>query len=602
MSERGIATLVTVAVVLVVVIAAGVSYFFITGQPGPGAPQGGIMYEVYPETDQAPVLEFFWGPPELQLSQITRVTPYGCWEGPPEALYEPAVEMQFYTTTSHDPVYAVAKGTVVSVDRDYKTFSIRYGRNYGVTYHHVDDILDNVTPGAKVEAGTLVGYTENLGGEGWWEIELNVKRDSVCRTTPPFGYFSAESQAKLQSILEASPTWEVSGSPRTWTVTTGEDCWTKYFDAPEWWSGLYARLGYMIENFETEQDFLAANNLTWDQENGIRPVDSQGEGPIIFTCLPLNENDYNEIYPLGSLSPPGHTFPTDHVYFKLTTPWTYPPPYQVKAPADGTITEIYYSQYDWPEGSGHSGKYNDYCITITHTSTFKTKFGHLSELENWVLEQAGTLELGWNLIETPVPVSVGDVVGRLAGQGGVQGDLDMWAIDEEVTLNFIHPEKFSYGAHAVCPLDYFEDNLKAALYQKVSRTAEPRCGKIDFDQPGKLVGNWFLENTTEPLGEWEKHLVFVYDRDDPTQIRISLGGTLPITVGVYEVEGNSPDPAEVSVENGIIVYRLSGTTNWEGETATILAQVVDNERIKVEAFDGHPPDPTFTSNAKYYTR
>jgi len=245
-----------------------------------------------------------------------------------------------------------------------------------------------------------------------------------------------------------------------------------------------------------------------EEDNYPEPV----EGLITFTCLPLNENDYNEIYPLGSLSPPGHTFPTDHVYFKLKTPWTYPPPYQVKAPADGIITEIYYSQYDWPEGSGHSGKYDDYSITITHTGTFKIKFGHISELENWVLEQAGTLELGWNPIETPVPVSVGDVVGRLAGCGGVQGDLDMWAIDENVTLNFIHPEKYSYAAHAVCPLDYFEDNLKAALYQKVSRTAEPRGGKIDFDQPGKLVGNWFLENITDPLGGWEKHLAFVYDR------------------------------------------------------------------------------------------
>jgi hypothetical protein len=274
----------------------------------------------------------------------------------------------------------------------------------------------------------------------------------------------------------------------------------------------------------------------------------------------------------------------------------------VKAPADGTITEIYYSQYDWPEGSGHSGKYDDYSVTISHTSTFKIKFGHLSQLENWVLEQTGTLELGWNPIEPPVPVSVGDVVGRLPGCGGVQGDLDMWAIDENAASNFIHPEKYGTAAHAVCPLDYFEENLREVLYQKVSRTAEPRCGKIDFDQPGKLVGNWFLENTTDPLGEWEKHLVFVYDRDDPTQIRISLGGTLPITVGVYEVEGNSPDPEDVSTENGVIVYRLRGTTNWEGETATILAQVVGNERIKVEAFEGHPPSPTFTSNAKYYTR
>jgi len=326
------------------------------------------------------------------------------------------------------------------------------------------------------------------------------------------------------------------------------------------------------------------------------------EGPVTFTCVPLNEGDYTEIAPLGNLNPPGHTFPTDHIYFFFADPWAYPPPYQVKAPADGIITEIIYSQYDWHEGSGHTGKYNDYSITITHTNTFKSKLGHISELENWVLEQAGTLELGWNLVEIPIPVSVGDLVGKAGGRAGEQAAFDMWALDETVTLNFIHPEKYGDAAHAVCPLDYFEDNLKASLYQKVSRTAEPRGGKIDFDQPERLVGNWFCENITDPLGEWGKHLAFVYDRDNPSQIRISVGGTLPISVGVYQVDGNSPDPAEVSAESGIIKYRLRGTTNWEGETATILAQVVDNERIKVEAFEGHPSSPVLTSNAKYYTR
>ncbi|MFQ6129323.1 MAG: hypothetical protein ACE5OT_00735 [Candidatus Hadarchaeaceae archaeon] len=326
-----------------------------------------------------------------------------------------------------------------------------------------------------------------------------------------------------------------------------------------------------------------------------------GEGPVTFTYVPLNEGDYTEIVPLGNLNPPGHTFPTDHIYFYFTDPWAYPPPYQVKAPADGIITAISYYQYDWPEGSGHSGKFNDYGVTITHTNTFKSKLGHISELENWVLEQAGTLELGWNLVEIPIPVNAGDIVGKTGGRPGYLFAFDMWALNENVTLNFIHPEKYGDAAHAVSPLDYFEDNLKASLYEKVSRTAEPRGGKIDFDQMGKLVGNWFLENITDPLREWEKHLAFVYDRDDPSQIRVSVGGTLPISVSVYEVEGNSPDPAQVSPENGIVTYRLNEVRGG-ASTATILVQVIDDEKIKVEGFKGHLSNPTFTLNAKYYTR
>ncbi|MGC8817438.1 MAG: hypothetical protein ACP5PX_06530 [Candidatus Hadarchaeum sp.] len=53
--------------------------------------------------------------------------------------------------------------------------------------------------------------------------------------------------------------------------------------------------------------------------------------------------------------------------------------------------------------------------------------------------------------------------------------------------------------------------------------AEPLRGKIDFDQPGKVRGNWLHESTTGPTVEWEKHLAFVYDPYDPSQIRVSVG-------------------------------------------------------------------------------
>lgn len=326
------------------------------------------------------------------------------------------------------------------------------------------------------------------------------------------------------------------------------------------------------------------------------------ETPFVFTHPPLAEVEYIEISPLGSLNPPGHTFPTDHIYFYLTDPGVFPPPYQVKIPGDGVITEVIYSRYDWPGGSGHTGQYNDYSITIRHTDTFESRLGHVSELEDWLSEKLGPLEPGWSRVEPPISVSAGEVVGRAGGRAGAQAALDMWARDETVNLSFIHPEKYGFGEHAVSPLDYFEKDLRESLYLKVRRTAEPRGGKIDFDRLGKLVGNWFFEDITDPLREWDKHLTFVYDWDDPSQIRISVGGTLSMPVGVYQVEGNYPDPAEVSAESGMVVYRLMGTTNWQGETATILAQVVDSERIKVEAFEGYPPNLEFTNNALHYTR
>lgn len=78
------------------------------------------------------------------------------------------------------------------------------------------------------------------------------------------------------------------------------------------------------------------------------------------------------------------------------------------------------------------------------------------------------------------------------------------------------------GAHAVCALDYFETSIQNSLCEKVQRTVEPRGGKIDFDQPSKLVGDWIVPRNLEP----DSMLAFVYDVNDPTQLRISIGGNL----------------------------------------------------------------------------
>lgn len=243
-------------------------------EPGGGPSPGGITmnYEAYPDTDDAPVLEFIWGPPDLQPSQIVRVSPYGVWEGE-GGIYksEPATEIEIVTTTTHNPVRAPCPGTITYVyvgEDGVGAVALRYGRNYVVIQHHVVDIPDNVVPGLKVEAGTLLGYTETLqgGGVGFWELELYVKRDTVFRTRPPYDYFSQESQAKLDSYMSAFlqrgySDWLNDTSERDWTVTTGE-CWIKYLEGPEWW-GDPSKTGYDVADPETLEEFLSANDMMW---------------------------------------------------------------------------------------------------------------------------------------------------------------------------------------------------------------------------------------------------------------------------------------------------------------------------------------------------
>ena len=316
-----------------------------------------------------------------------------------------------------------------------------------------------------------------------------------------------------------------------------------------------------------------------------------GSGTVTFTVSPVDPSYLKRVEPLGNLNPSaGHTFPTDHGGLEFSGIR------EIRAPADGVISEI-----RCKEGG-------DYRVVITHTNTFRSWFDHLATIEPSIMSQieavAGKLKPGQEARMLKVPIEAGQVIGT-GPKGAVGIDWGVW--DEEVTLGFIHPDKYGRMVHSVHFIPYCEAGLAETLLKKLPRTAEPRWGKIDFDQPGKLVGNWILKGTSgDILAEWKKQLAFVYDKYDPTQVRIAVGGVLnvPGEGKVYQVVGNSPDPAKVTPDSGLVVYRLRGLPEWGegGLTATIIVQMVDEETIKVEGFPGHPSNPRFTSNAKHYTR
>jgi len=328
--------------------------------------------------------------------------------------------------------------------------------------------------------------------------------------------------------------------------------------------------------------------------NFMMPSNIPGSETVIFTYIPLEYEAYNEVIPLGHLDPPDHTFPTDHIYFFLVSQSNS---YDVVAPAGGNISMVMYSPYNYTE-NGENTTYDDYAVYIRHNETFDSYFGHLSELADWIQNQVGELPEG-DWVDVNIPVKAGQILGKAKQRPG-QYCLDWGAVNWEITLNFIHPKTYPLQtAHAVCPLDYLTDSLKEIAYQKVYRTAEPRGGKIDFDLPGKLSGNWFLEGGEPNVWNWSRHLAFVYDVYDPTQMVVAVGGDAlsPLPVSVFNAVG--PDPKNVSSENGKITYNL--TDQYTYENYTLLVEFVGDEKIKVEAFEGHLYNPDFV-NPKYYTR
>ncbi len=311
----------------------------------------------------------------------------------------------------------------------------------------------------------------------------------------------------------------------------------------------------------------------------------------VFNCIPLEDDAYYEIIPLGNLNPPGHTFPSDHVYFVLNDGV-----YDVRAPADGFIIHVRNCTFN------KEGPYQDYSIYIIHTNTIKSYFHHLSGLADWIVKKTGEIEVG-SEVNVNIPVKAGDVIGIAKKQPGGSVCLDWGAVDYDVTLSFIHPEIYSDTAHAVCPLDYLNEDLREKAYLKVNRVGEPRGGKIDYDILGRLSGNWFLEGVY-PWWYWSTHLAFVYYVYNASQMVVSVGGDLlsPLTVGVYNATG--PDFREVSAESGVVTYHLVGyyPDSVRGKNYTLIVQVVDDEKIRVESFEGHQDGLSFTNKSLFYTR
>jgi len=324
-----------------------------------------------------------------------------------------------------------------------------------------------------------------------------------------------------------------------------------------------------------------------------------GTGTAVFDVSPMDSDHVSDIFPLGHIfhhkdNTPSHPIPTDHMYW---TPSSDITDRSVRAPARAIITKINYSSVD-------------YSIVLTYTNSFKTIFWHVSELDSSIVKSAGSIKIGDN--KTYIKVEAGQRIGKANA-------LDIGAYDRDTMLTFIHPEKYVIPTpHTVCPLDYFREPLKTKLYGYVKRRIEPRGGKINFDEYGKLVGNWFVEGTKNVGGNdgYKKFIAFVYDALDPRYLRVSLGVEMIQGGLLARVQNNAPDFKNIDVKSGEVIYKLmevgEGDEFWNEQSGTpmpdfvieytLLVKLLDNEKIKVELFNGDVQSPAFTQAAKIYTR
>ena len=288
-----------------------------------------------------------------------------------------------------------------------------------------------------------------------------------------------------------------------------------------------------------------------------------------FSVAPIPADQIQVVVPLGNLNPPGHTFPSDHAYLYHATGATIP----VVAPAGGVVRSIQ--------------RGDDDKIMIQTTSTMEYYLAHL------------VLDSG---IAQDMTITAGQQLGRLSTLALA---MDIGVLNNDVNLFFITPGRYPQDTlHADSPLKYFSEPLRSTLYAKEQGSAANKDGKIDFDQPGKLAGNWFLEGLAVPDSPyppaWPKHLAFVRDVADPSAIRISVGGTLSLT-GVFGVTADAIDPANVTPASGAVLYTLTGTHAPVNQVGLMLVKMIDGSTVKVETFF-EPPVTDFTAAAVTYVR
>ncbi|MBM3272323.1 hypothetical protein FJY94_03575 [Candidatus Kaiserbacteria bacterium] len=353
---------------------------------------------------------------------------------------------------------------------------------------------------------------------------------------------------------------------------------------------------------------------------------AEGKGPVRFTHSPMRLEDIERITPMG-LMVGGHVCPIDHGYFYPKPLKPGQPYFDVYSPTDGFIVMVSH-RTQLTGSTEHRREYDDYALHIEHSATVYTFYDLLTSLDPAILRELDastrdrfTRKQMGPPIQVRIPVKAGQVVGKVGGRS-----LDMAVIDTSTRLKgFLTPSLYGHYAwrvHVVDPFDYFDQPLRSQLLKLNPRQVDPPFGKIDYDIDGRLVGNWFREGSggypgdrRDPRGYWLGHLAFAYHHVDPSVVIVSIGDFdgRPRQFGVW---GNGPDPAKVSAADGLVKYDLvyapfnsNGTPielgpQMRGVQGVLLVQLVENRKLKVEAFPGKNAASVtgFTAGAKNYER
>ncbi len=312
----------------------------------------------------------------------------------------------------------------------------------------------------------------------------------------------------------------------------------------------------------------------------VKEPEPEEEGPIPkcsgqkFTVSPVDLNKITDITPLGNLNPPGHTLPTEHLYFHLTSKKE-----TIVSPGDIYITKI----VSGDDGTG----VDDYTIYFNLCRDVNAYFIHVKELSKELQDLFKSVECeDWSVKQGNMcskrvlhKLDAGEVIGEV---GRTYGTFDFGVYLNEKINHFANPERYtSRTPYIDCPLEYYEEDMKEKLYSKVTRDVEPRCGKIMQDVKNTLQGNWFYGPGDL---QWDEHLAFVYDNYDPSKPVISVAGKFTSS-GKWKFDEKETGFTnrkfrQVTADDNIYCYQA------DDQSGRIIVQLVKDNQINIEHQSG----------------
>ncbi|MFC2034672.1 hypothetical protein ACFLUJ_00910 [Chloroflexota bacterium] len=328
---------------------------------------------------------------------------------------------------------------------------------------------------------------------------------------------------------------------------------------------------------------------------------------IIFSASPIDVENIVSIVVLGNLNPPGHVFPTDHIYFYISRQEKINLTKEIVLYSPGTLNVTKVNAIEHLQAG-----ITDYSIELQKGESLHIRLGHVSSLaedvfgdttsfQTWEMTNeysTGDETYRWWSKEHNITLEAGQVIGKVGGNPN-QWALDLFLYDLEKTQqNIANPERWtkSWYLHGVDPLSYYEDNpvfeqLLELVDREMSVGERPPYGSVLQDIPGTAQGCWFLEGVNETYPE-DPHFALVHDNIRPKFAIISVGNS----IRNLQAETYNFIPQESGLLNrdfrDITADKATYGFDVERFDGIIIVHMPDSETLWIEALSGVGIDPS----------